>query len=185
MRRSRQEEPQDAALRPCNVSGCPAPGEHRAPLARDRLDEYQWLCLDHVREFNKSWDYFSGMSADEIEEFRSEAVTGHRPTWQREDHMGKTRHGYAETLQEELRRFFNWGSDSAKAQRPRDMSNKEFKALKAMELAGRVGVAELKSQYRVLVKRHHPDLHSGDREQEEKFKQVTTAYSYLLKLYEE
>src|SRR5262249_49412208 len=72
---------QATALRACAITGCPDPGEYRAPKSRDRIDEYQWLCLNHVRAHNTSWDFFAGMSDAEIASYIEGNAVGHRPTW--------------------------------------------------------------------------------------------------------
>jgi hypothetical protein len=53
--------------RACDVPGCAADGCFRAPRARDRLNDYWWFCLDHVREYKSRWDYYAGMSESDIE----------------------------------------------------------------------------------------------------------------------
>ena len=57
----------DAPPRPCDAPGCEAQGEFRAPRSRSKLNDYLWFCLPHVREYNASWDYYKGMSPQEIE----------------------------------------------------------------------------------------------------------------------
>ena len=73
----REERPE----RFCDCPGCPEAGRYRAPRARDRLDEYYWFCLDHVREYNSAWDYFEGMGEDEIEAIRRRDTVWQRPSW--------------------------------------------------------------------------------------------------------
>lgn len=75
-----QEAPSES-LRGCAYPDCRAEGAYRAPRSRTRLDDYIWLCLDHVREYNHSWDYFAGMSQAEIEAHVRSDVVGWRPTW--------------------------------------------------------------------------------------------------------
>ena len=65
----------------CEWPGCTAEGEHRAPQARDRLDQYRWFCLDHVREYNRNWDYYRGMTQTEIEADLRRDTVWQRPTW--------------------------------------------------------------------------------------------------------
>jgi hypothetical protein len=65
----------------CQWKGCTAAGVYRAPRGRGREGEYHLLCLDHVREFNASYNYFAGMSNSDIETYQKDSVTGHRPTW--------------------------------------------------------------------------------------------------------
>lgn len=164
----------------CAVSGCSAPGEHKAPRSRSSLHEYQWLCLEHVREFNKAWDYFSGMSPDEIEAFRREAITGHRPTWKPSDmlHLPPT-----EALRESMARFFaDYSTSAAKKHDPfAGMKPALRKALVTLNLEPPVTVAALKKHYKTLAKRYHPDTNSGDRAAEETFKHITHAYGIVLR----
>lgn len=163
---------------PCNVPGCMEPGTYKAPRSKNQLSEYNWYCLEHVREHNKQWDFFGGMDRDEIEQFMKDSVTGHRPTWSRETNMKKP---FA-SLQEALEDFL---SISARRARTRTTSPnlpaKLRKALAVMDMNHPYSAEELKVQYRVLVKKFHPDLHKGDKQFEERFKQITAAYEYLNK----
>ena len=61
-------DPQTAARR-CDHEGCTNPGEFRAPRSRDTLKTYYWFCLDHVREYNKAWNFYAGMSRDDVERY--------------------------------------------------------------------------------------------------------------------
>ena len=158
---------------PCSVSGCREPGGYKAPVSRESLHEYRWFCLDHVREHNAKWDYFAGLGPDEIEEFVKESVTGHRPTWTRE---GKMKHF---KLHEALSDFLNFTSEKVREHPTPPLSGKLRRALTTLELAYPYTQKELKSQYRLLVKQHHPDLNKGNKESEERFKQVTAAYTLL------
>jgi hypothetical protein len=74
-RRLRKELP------PCQWPRCDAPGTHRAPKGRDRATEYWQFCLEHVREYNNSYNFFAGMTDDAVAKYQKEALTGHRPTW--------------------------------------------------------------------------------------------------------
>ena len=65
----------------CDFPGCSAIGEFRAPQGRDREGQFFCFCLDHVREYNASYNYFNGMSADDVAVYQRDALTGHRPTW--------------------------------------------------------------------------------------------------------
>lgn len=157
---------------PCNVEGCTQAGAYKAPKSREQLEEYNWFCLDHIRERNKQWDYFSGMKSEEIEAFIHDSVTGHRPTWSRESRL---REHYF-TLQDKLYEFMS-GSKPVTA-KPR-IPAKTRSALATMELDHPYTLKQLKTRYRILVKKHHPDANKGDKESEEKFKHITSAYRYL------
>src|SRR5215470_11280984 len=65
----------------CQWRGCAAAGLHRAPKGRGREGQYYLFCLDHVRAFNASYNYFAGMSNADVEAYQKDSVTGHRPTW--------------------------------------------------------------------------------------------------------
>src|SRR6267143_2072663 len=85
----------------CEWPGCTIGGTHRAPKGRTREREYWRFCLEHVREYNHSYNYFAGMSEDAVARYQKDAVTGHRPTWK----MGVGKRGNAADL--------NAGYDSA------------------------------------------------------------------------
>ena len=157
----------------CEAAGCTAEGVYKAPKARSALHEYRYFCLDHVREHNKQWDYFSGMNTDEIEAFMKDAITGHRPTWERDIKVGNPQ----EKLYAAMDEFLNVGRRKTKA-KPH-LGAKMEKALALFEIDYPYTAAALKKQYKELVKRTHPDHHPGDKLAEEKFKAVTGAHKIL------
>ena len=64
----------EGAAKRCGVRGCREPGEFRAPLVAGDFDgpgAWRWLCLDHVREHNAKYNFFDGMTPDEIEAAQS------------------------------------------------------------------------------------------------------------------
>lgn len=75
-----QEAPSEN-LRGCAFPECTAEGAYRAPRSRHELDQHIWLCLDHIREYNRAWDYFAGMSQADIEAHVRRDIVGWRPTW--------------------------------------------------------------------------------------------------------
>lgn len=158
----------------CEVDGCAEAGLYKAPRSREHLNEYRWFCLDHVREHNQQWDYFDGMESAEIEQFMKDAVTGHRPTWSRESALKNPQ----EALQAALDEFLGLSHTRAAKANP-SLPAKMRKALAIMDMQHPYTEAELKRQYRALVKKFHPDVNKGSKEFEEKFKQITNAYRYL------
>lgn len=156
----------------CHIDGCLQAGTYKAPKSREQLEEYNWFCLDHIRDRNKQWDYFSGMESDEIEAFIHDAVTGHRPTWSRESRLCE--HYF--TLQDKLYEFIS-GTKIAPP-KPR-IPAKTRNSLATMEMDHPYTLEQLKIRYRILVKKYHPDLNKGDKKSEEKFKHITAAYHYL------
>jgi hypothetical protein len=81
MRIKPPEKAKPVQMRRCARPECELEGSHRVPKSRESLSEHLWFCLEHARAHNESWDYFNGMNEDQIEAFRVDAMTGHRPTW--------------------------------------------------------------------------------------------------------
>ena len=50
-------------------------------MGRLREGQYFCFCLDHVREYNATYNYFNGMTDEAVRLYQKEALTGHRPTW--------------------------------------------------------------------------------------------------------
>jgi hypothetical protein len=168
--RSRAAYAEPEKDRPCAWPGCDDCGRYRAPRSPDRLREFVWLCLDHVRAYNKSWDYFKGMSAAEIDAHRREDVTWHRPTWRAS--AGASAHRF--TWQDPLGVF-----GDAAPPKP-DLQARELAMMRVLGLDVGFTLTELRSRYRILVKECHPDLHGGDRRNEEALRTVIEAYRYLV-----
>lgn len=175
--RARSDTQQAPGTRTCDMPNCTACGEYRAPRGHFNLRDYFWFCLDHVREYNKNWDYFDGMSAAQIEAFMKDAVTGHRPTWKREEKIAYT----ADQLMDELDRFMGWRSARRQTEAPihGELNKEQLGALSVMDLEDGYTLAELKTRYKQLVKLHHPDINPGNPQAEERFKKITASYVVL------
>lgn len=165
-------------VRSCACPGCTAPGDYRAP--RDRsLSHYIYFCLEHVREYNRNWDYFSGMSGGAIEGYIRDATVWERPTWP----LGQWQGREQQIRDDVMREFF---ADEAPPVSPAPILSKALReALTLLELQPPVDFAAIKVQYRALVKRHHPDTNGGSREAEEKFKDINLAFTTLKEFYGE
>jgi hypothetical protein len=166
----------EKVARPCARPDCPNEGSHRVPRAKDRLNEHLWFCLEHARAHNEHWDYFSGMSDEEIQSFRVDALTGHRPTWPLGKRSARMRTGQdSHSLGEDL------GADVAERPRPpeRKLTRLQLIALETLHLEATATLQEIKARYKELVKRFHPDANGGDRGAEERLKQVIKAYGVL------
>lgn len=165
--------------RVCEAPGCRLHGEYRAPWARDRLNEYRWFCLEHVREYNKKWDYFAGLGAEQIEAHIRADTTWRRPVWP----LGARRNGNAYA---HIHDPFGLADDAGLGEKPAPVQDgselltpAERTALDVLELSWPLTLAEVKSRYKELVKLHHPDANGGAREAEEKLKEINAAYSTL------
>ena len=178
-------EPQpDAATLRCEHPGCEAPGAHRAPKGRLREGQYFCFCLDHVREYNASYNYFRGMSDEVVAKYQKEAVVGHRPTW----NMGVNRagkghreegvepEGFVDPLGMFRHRARGPGED--RPRRPRyDLA--AMKALNTLGLDETADAETIKARYKELVKRLHPDANGGDRSLEDRLREIIHAYNFL------
>lgn len=162
--------------RRCDHPGCTAEGEFRAPVARDRLNEYYWFCLDHVRAYNAAWDFYKGMSQDQIEDEIRRSTTWQRQTWPLGQKTSNRKFSFG--IHDPFGVFEEEAEEIRKAKtRP---ETPEENAMRVMELDGELTLAILKARYKKLVKRHHPDANGGDKAAEEKFKDINQAYTTLL-----
>jgi len=64
----------------CDWNNCFEIGEYKAPIEKDNSKNHRLLCLKHVKEFNKNWNYFSGMNDEQIYNFLKSDMTWHKPT---------------------------------------------------------------------------------------------------------
>ncbi|PZO77632.1 MAG: molecular chaperone DnaJ [Mesorhizobium amorphae] len=172
----------------CQWDGCTEAGTHKAPVGRMKEGEYFRFCFDHVREYNKGYNYFTGLADTDIARFQKEALTGHRPTWKMGTSGGaaQTRASadFASRRAANARRYrdpFNlFGEGAGQPARPqRKVRPLEAKALETLGLAENATGPEIKARYKELVKRHHPDANGGDRGSEERFRDVLQAYRVL------
>ena len=192
--RIRVKPDQDRRPRPdlpgCQWPRCTAPATHRAPKGRLRASEYWRFCLDHVREYNSSYNFFAGMSDDAVARYQKDDVIGHRPTWKmgslggdrKRQPRGKARmSGWAA---EDPFGLFGEGiaagnGHARPAAEGRKILNAQRRALDVLGLEGNATRADIKSRFKVLVKRHHPDANGGDRGSEEQLREIIQAYNYL------
>mgnify|MGYP002653825439 CR=1 FL=1 len=170
----------------CQWQGCGNTATHRAPKGRTRENEYWRFCLDHVREYNSSYNYFSGMSDDAVMKYQKDAITGHRPTWKMGTGARQSGGGgdFGPHAPQDpfnmFREFGARGSDTRTRTEPqRTVRNAERRALHELGLEEGADKAEIKARFKILVKRHHPDVNGGDRSAEEKLQRVIKAYKTL------
>jgi curved DNA-binding protein CbpA len=188
----REEYPQ------CQWKGCKALGRHKAPRGRGRDGEYYVFCMEHVRQYNASYNYFDGMNDTEVEEFQKEALTGHRPTW-KVGLNGDGKDGSSDAASQNADEppanvsgagwrtvdphgFFAWRAKNARkapAEKRKKLKPLEKKYLKALNLPDGATRDEIKARYKELVKLHHPDANGGDARSGDKLREVIQAYNYL------
>tara|TARA_B100000614_G_scaffold235403_1_gene232112 strand:- start:192 stop:719 length:528 start_codon:yes stop_codon:yes gene_type:complete len=167
----------------CDWNNCKELGEYKAPIERDNSKKFRMLCLKHVKEFNKNWNYFSGMNDNQIISFLKSDMTWHKPTqsFSSSDNFFKIL--WNNTLKDE--------SDKKKIKSEYNYMRQfkfDHKDIKAFEILGlTVGMKWIKVQekFKTLVKRFHPDMNSGNKKYEEKLKLITLAYTQLKTTYRE
>ncbi len=173
----------------CNAPGCDEAGEFRAPGVRrpgfDGPGDYRWFCLDHVRQFNAGYDFFAGMTPEEILKAQS-PLSG----WERETRAFRPDAGidaaprwadYDDPLEAIARRAQARRADHQKAAEAakRGISPDERRAYDTLRLAYDADRRGLRLRYSELVRKYHPDRNGGDRSFEGRLQEVVEAYNLL------
>ncbi|WP_230279100.1 J domain-containing protein [Croceicoccus sp. Ery15] len=185
--------------RGCDAPGCEEAGEFRAPGSRpsgfDGPGEWRWFCLDHVRAFNAGYDFFDGMSADEILDAQSPAygwaAGGSRgrsafsatagidgmPRWADFDDPLDAISARARNIKSRARQ--DW--ERAEKARGSGLSGADREAMDVLGLSYDADRPALRRRYSELVRRYHPDRNGGDRSHEQRLQGVVDAYQHLRK----
>jgi DnaJ domain len=167
---------------PCAHPGCPEPGAYRAPVSRPGSSflppsgppRWQYFCLDHVRAFNAQWNWFDGMSQDEIWEAQSPA-----PAWERETRaFAANAFAAGPDRAADALGVLRWKA-AARPQGP-TLSRDDRQALAKLGLEEGATLAQIKARYRSLARRYHPDANKGSREHEAKLQALTEAHTHLI-----
>jgi len=174
-------------IRRCNWLGCSEEGEFKAPVSRDNLRQYQYFCLDHIRQFNKAWNYFEGWSREEIEAYQRADLYWHRRTWRPADRAAFTRAWREAIINERIDDPFRFmdgegGGRGAGGRSDEERANAlpdEHKAEIILKLKPGADHDQIKRRFKEEVKVHHPDANGGDKEAEERLRLVIWAYRLL------
>tara|TARA_B100000315_G_scaffold186829_1_gene176356 strand:+ start:7693 stop:8319 length:627 start_codon:yes stop_codon:yes gene_type:complete len=185
----------ESSIQMCDWPGCKSEAEHRAPRSREYIREYRWFCLEHVRIYNRSWNYYEGMSDEQVDRLVRSDTTWNRPTWPLGDRRNRASQydfdasfgpgdfgpGF-ENLDDPFGFFTAETSfkHAANTAPKTSLSAAERAALATLDLDVSVTVIELKARYKLLVKRYHPDVTGGDKKSEERFKQINEAYETIM-----
>lgn len=187
-----RSEPQREARHPrCQWKGCTAAGSHRAPQGRGKDGQYYVFCLEHVRQYNATYNYFDGMNDTEVQDFQKDAMTGHRPTWK--VGVNASAPGAAPPRDEasaasvghrtmDPHGFFAKRARAARqqpAESRRQLKPLERKSLQTLNLSVEATRVEIKARFKSLVKIYHPDANGGDARSGEKLREIIQAYNYL------
>lgn len=166
----------------CEHPGCDLDGNYPAPRSKRDLHEYRWFCLEHIREYNKSWDFYAGMDTDAIERERREDVIWRRPTWPL-GASGKRQGGADQSFQDGFGLFEDAGPEAGTANGQSNghpaLGVEERDAMDILDLSPPLSEDAVRNRYKELVKRLHPDANGGDKQAEERLKLVNHAYTTL------
>lgn len=166
----------EAELRLCEAANCREEGAFPAPKSRDNIRDYHYFCLDHVRAYNKQWNYFSGLGGAALEQAIRDASTWERPSW-KFGTGGKTAPSPDDFT--DVFGFFEDETASPQAARAAQLPAEERAAWAVFAIDPTDDIKQVTKRYKQLVKQHHPDRHQGDQAAEEKLKEINLAYSYL------
>jgi DnaJ domain len=140
-------------LRLCDRYGCSQPGDCPAPKAPNKPERW-YFCEVHAAEYNRGWDYFAGLSAEEAAA--------------READERRDASGFSEA------KHYGWAG-SGDGSRSRD----EMRALDVLGLEVDADFEAIKAAWRIHAKANHPDIKPGDAEAAIRFQAIQTAYEIL------
>ena len=165
----------------CDHPDCAQQGVHRAPRARNALRIYYWFCLDHVRSYNLAWNFCANMSSDDIEAQLQRDTVWDRPSWRFGTGRSQARNQFDETIDDPLGLFRGNFAKRGNPGTTRPASGPRARALKILALQEPVVLHQVKSRYKELAKRYHPDANGGCKKSEDRLKSINEAYTFLRK----
>ena len=160
----------------CDWENCDQPGNYRAPVEKDNSKNYRLLCLEHIKLFNKKWNYFFDMTDQQIEYFIKSDLTWHKSTKSFSSSENFFNILWNNALEDKLNIFKSTGF---KEYTKTNLTSTDRDALAVMELKYDSKWEEIQKQFKTLVKKYHPDKNLGSRKFEYKLKKITLAYSQL------
>ena len=167
----------------CDSPKCNEKGEYRAPKSRVMLSKYFYFCLDHIKEYNKSWDFYKGMSVEQIENSMRSDTFWDRPSWPLKNSFKNIFDEFNEYVEDFVKNDDDKINDTYFKNKLLDesLTIEEAKALKELDLKMPISLEKIKKNYKKLVKIFHPDVNGNNKDAEEKFKQINESYKLLLK----
>ena len=163
--------------RNCFNPDCDELGIYPAPKSRENLREYLYFCINCIREFNKSWNYFKGLNERELEIEIRKSTTWDRPSWK----FG------TKTLNYDFEKAFKDFNEQKKSNQKNNISKKLLNSYKLLDLDINSSLDEIKGKYKVLAKKWHPDVQKKEEAEynQNKFIDITNAYKAILKSFTE
>ena len=161
----------------CEWYNCGNKGTYKAPKEKDNSKKFIWLCKKHIQVFNKQWNYFEGMSQQEIENFLRSDSTWHRPTQKFGSFDNFFNILWNNALDDKFKLFNENGNFHINIRN--NLSQKDKEAFKTMNLKPNGDWSNIQKKFKDLVKKFHPDKNPNNKMYEDHLKKITLAYSHL------
>ena len=157
--------------RSCYNPDCNEIGLYPAPKSRENLREHLYFCINCIREFNKSWNYFEGLNDQELEIEIRKSTTWNRPSWK----FG------TKNLNYDFEKAFRQFNEQKQPDKNNNVSKKLKDAFNLLELDINSTMDEIKRRYKSLAKKWHPDVQQNEtNHNKNKFIDITNAYKTIL-----
>ncbi len=167
----------------CDKESCEEKGEFKAPKSRILINQYYFFCLKHIKEYNKSWDFYKGLSVNQIEISMREDIIWNRPSWPLKGSPNK--------VIEQINDMFSDDINVLNSERKNNeyfknrvfdgnFTNEENESLSTLDLKPPLTLEKIKKNYKKLVKIFHPDVNGNNKNAEEKFKEINKSYKIIL-----
>jgi hypothetical protein len=187
----------EGTQRACSMAGCAEAGEFRAPpeerASTEGPPQWRWFCLEHIRAFNEQYNFFRGMSTEEIEAaqrpyagweretraFSASAASGTPPP--RWADFADPLDAIGARFQARMAQTAREAAQSAPRGDGKPLSGEDRAALRTLDLAPDADRSALRRRYTELVRRFHPDHNGGNRTHEKALQEVIAAYTHLRK----
>ena len=167
--------------RPCDYGGC---NEHGEFQAKTKSAAKFFYCLNHIKEFNKNYNFFEGMSEEEIIDYQISAIIGHRPTWKsgtnpHANYFSKFAKNDGSAFDDPFDLFEKDKTSKYERQSKIKKGKISEKAYKLLDFSSLSSKSDIRKKFKEVVKRLHPDTNGGDNSQEDLLKEVISAYKTL------
>ena len=184
---SEAEAVDEPVATPCDHAGCRRAGEFRAPKGRGREGQFFLFCMEHVKAYNATYNYFQGMNDEALAAYAKQEEIGHRPTWKlgvnsraaRMAQRGRVASGRGGPEVADAFDIFGARRAQSAAQPESRVGVVARKALETLGLDEAADSVAIKARYKELVKRFHPDANGGDRSREGTLQEILKAYQTL------
>ena len=163
----------------CEWEKCSENGTFKAPAEKDNSKNFKWLCENHIKLFNNNWNYFEGMSQNEIENFLKSDVTWHRPTQSFGSSDNFFNILWNNALSDKFKIFKQ--ENNSNTYNIKKLSENDREAFIIMGLEYSADWPTIQKKFKTLVKKFHPDKNAGSKQFEDKLIKITLAYSHLKK----